>query len=194
MKGFETPAGTSPAGRADTVSLAKLFVFAVGALFVALLSLPALRAGWKHAVPRSLAFLSILGVILVNLEAWAVQPLATRQLLSWTLLLTSIALALHAFFVLRKYGLPQGSIDFTTTLVSVGVYRFIRHPLYASLMYLAWGALLKSVSPASLALTVAATLLLYLTAKREEAFNGSKFGAAYADYVSRTRMFVPFLI
>jgi len=163
-------------------------------LCIALLSLPSLRAGWKHALPRSLAFLSILGVVLLNFDSWAVQPLATRGLFSWILLLTSIVLALHAFFVLRKYGDPQGSIDFTTTLVTAGIYRFIRHPLYASLVCLAWGALLKRLSPAAVALTIAATLLIYLTAKREEAFNASKFGPAYADYSGRTKMFVPFLI
>ena len=176
------------------MSPSKLVALLVGACCIAVLTLPSLRAGWRHALPRALAFLSILGVILLNIDAWAVHPLSTRGLLSWILLLTSIVLALHAFYVLRRYGVPQGSIDFTTALVTAGVYRFVRHPLYASLACLAWGALLKSVSPAAIALTITATLLLYLTAKREEAFSASKFGPAYADYVGRTKMFVPFLI
>jgi protein-S-isoprenylcysteine O-methyltransferase Ste14 len=176
------------------MSPSKLVALLLGALCIAVLTLPSLRAGWKHALPRSLAFLSILGVFVLNIDTRALQPLTTPGLLSWILLLTSVALALHAYYVLRRYGGPQGSIDFTTTLVTAGVYRFIRHPLYASLVCLTWGVLLKQVSPAAIALTITATLLLYLTAKREEVFSASKFGPAYADYVARTKMFVPFLI
>ena len=176
------------------MSPTKLIILFVGGLCIGLLSLPALRAGWKHAAPRSLAFLTILGLLLTNFDAWVLQPFGIRQLLSWLLLLTSVALALLAYVVLRRNGHPQGSIDFTTSLVTGGVYRFISHPLYASLICLAWGALLKRVIPSTIALAAATTLLLYATAKLEETFNLSKFGAPYADYVGRTKMFVPFLV
>ncbi len=176
------------------MSLTNLTILFMGGFCIGLLSLPALRAGWKHAGPRALAFLSVLGLLLLNFEAWGLQPLGARQLLSWLLLLASVALALHAFIVLRRHGHPQGSIDFTTSLVTAGVYRFIRHPLYASLICLAWGALLKRVVPSTIILSAAATLLLYATARLEEAFNLAKFGSAYADYVRRTKMFVPFLV
>ncbi len=176
------------------MSLTKLIIFFIAALCIGLLSLPALRAGWKHAAPRSLAFFAIFLLLLINSNAWLVQPFGVRQLLSWLLLLTSVVLALLAYDVLRQHGHPQGSIDFTTSLVTAGVYHFIRHPLYASLICLAWGALLKKVIPSTLFLAAAATLLLYATAKLEESFNLAKFGLPYADYMRQTKMFVPFLI
>ncbi len=176
------------------MSLTKIIVLLVGGLCIGLLSLPALRAGWKHAVPRSLAFLAILGLLVINFDAWVVQPLGGRQLLSCLLLLTSVALASLGFIVLHKHGHPQGSIDLTTSLVTDGVYRFIRHPLYASLICLAWGTLLKRVVPSTIILCFSATLLLYVTARFEEVFNLDKFGPPYAGYMGRTKMFLPFLI
>ena len=180
--------------RNQDMSLTKVVILGLGGLCIGFLSLPAWRAGWKHAWPRSLAFLAILALLLLNLEAWVLQPFEARQVLSWLLLMTSVGLALPAFVVLRRHGRPQGSIDFTISLVTAGVYRFLRHPLYASLIFLAWGTLLKRVVPSTIILASAATLLLFATAKLEEGFNFAKFGPPYADYVRRTKMFVPLLV
>jgi protein-S-isoprenylcysteine O-methyltransferase Ste14 len=178
----------------EDMSLTMLTLLVVGGLCIVFLSFPAWRAGWKHAGPRSLAFLAIPALLLLNLEAWVLRPFEARQLLSWVLLMASVGLALPAFVVLRRHGHPQGSIDFTTSLVTASVYRFLRHPLYASLICLAWGTLLKRVVPSTIILAAAATLLLFATAKLEEAFNFAKFGPPNADYVGRTKMFVPLLI
>jgi len=176
------------------MSLTKLTLLVVGRLCIVFHSLPAWRAGWKHAGARSLAFLAILPLLLLNFETWVLRRFEARQVLSWVLLMTSVGLALPEFVVLRRHGHPQGNIDFTTPLVTAGVYRFLRHPLYASLICLAWGTLLKRVVPSTIILAAAATLPLYATAKLEEAFNFPKFGPPYADDVRRTKMFVPLLI
>jgi protein-S-isoprenylcysteine O-methyltransferase Ste14 len=82
----------------------------------------------------------------------------------------------------------------TTTLVMVGAYRWIRHPLYASLLALAWCTYLKSpLGTGSIVLTVGASGFLLATAIAEERENLLRFGAAYADYMKRTRRFVPFV-
>ncbi|WP_233210968.1 methyltransferase, partial [Pseudoxanthomonas sp. KAs_5_3] len=49
-----------------------------------------------------------------------------------------------------------------------GACRYIRHPMYRALMLLAWGAFLKQFTWFTLALVVAATVLLFLTAVRDE--------------------------
>ena len=66
--------------------------------------------------------------------------------------------------------------------------------MYSSLLFLAWGALLKSVTASTLILTGVATLALYATAKVEEAENLARFGDAYRKYMRDTRLFVPFLL
>jgi protein-S-isoprenylcysteine O-methyltransferase Ste14 len=51
----------------------------------------------------------------------------------------------------------------------------------------------KNPSPAGGMLALAATLFLLLTAKVEEAECIQYFGPAYREYMTRTKMFVPFL-
>ncbi|HEX7972808.1 MAG TPA: hypothetical protein VF498_00230 [Anaerolineales bacterium] len=64
--------------------------------------------------------------------------------------------------------------------------------LYASLLYLAWGAYAKDPgSPVGIGLAVAASVFLYLTARQEEAENILTFGAKYVEYMKRTRRFIP---
>jgi protein-S-isoprenylcysteine O-methyltransferase Ste14 len=66
--------------------------------------------------------------------------------------------------------------------------------MYSALLFLAWGALLKSVSISTLALAGIATLALAATAMAEEAENVARFGQEYRDYMKRTRRFVPFVL
>ena len=76
----------------------------------------------------------------------------------------------------------------------VGAYHWIRHPLYASLLTLSWSAYLKEpFEIASIVLTLGASGFLITTAIAEERENLLRFGAAYAEYMKRTRRFVPFV-
>ncbi|MEJ2737690.1 MAG: isoprenylcysteine carboxylmethyltransferase family protein, partial [Anaerolineae bacterium] len=81
----------------------------------------------------------------------------------------------------------------TTRLVTVGAYRYIRHPLYSSLLFLAWGIFFKDPSWIGGLLVLAATLLLLVTARAEEAENVRFFGQAYEAYMGQTKRFIPYL-
>jgi len=91
-------------------------------------------------------------------------------------------------------GSPLFKVENTPVLVTTGIYHYIRHPMYSSLLFLAWGALLKSVTIFTLILAGLATLALTATAVAEEAENLTRFGQEYRDYMNRTRRFVPFLL
>lgn len=179
----------------------KWVLFLVFSAGIVLLSWRSLRDRRSHGFYRFFAFEAILALILLNLEFWFHQPFSVRQILSWLLLLLSLFLAVHGFTLLRRIGKPDASIDDparlniekTTHLVRVGAYRYIRHPLYASLLYLAWGAILKHPSPVGAGLGAIATLALYATSRIEEAENLKHFGADYAEYIQQTKMFIPFV-
>ncbi len=125
------------------MSTTTLAILGIGSVLILILSIPSLRAGWRHAIPRSLAFVTLLVLALLNGKNWLVDPFSPAQLLSWLFLAASILLSLYPLYLLRRYGLPDGNIDYTTRLVDRGIYRFIRHPLYLSLILLALGALLR---------------------------------------------------
>lgn len=178
----------------------RLLAFALGAAFLTRVSLPALRRPGSHGAPRYVAWLCILALLCLNAPWWDVDRYAPRQLLSWLLLFTSPVLAVAAYRQLRREGRPDATrhgdaallgFERTSQLVTDGVFRHIRHPMYASLMLLAWGAGLKNLSLLSVALTALATWMLWHTARRDEQECLAHFGAPYAEYMQRSRRFVP---
>ncbi|MBN2463235.1 MAG: DUF1295 domain-containing protein [Dehalococcoidia bacterium] len=171
----------------------KLFILAVVSVGIFVVSWQSLRNPRSHGFYRFFAFESILILILLNLEHWLSDPFSAYQIVSWFLLLCSIVLAAHGFYLLYAIGKPKSGIESTTTLVLVGAFKYIRHPLYSSLLFLVWGVFFKDVSILGGVLTAAATAFLIVTAKLEEVENIRKFGAEYAAYMKSTRMFIPFL-
>ncbi len=155
-----------------------------------------------HGFSRFFAFEAILCVVVLNASRWFYRPFASLQLVSWSLLMASLYLAADGFYLLRKLGKPSAPepdspmfrVENTAVLVTTGVYRLIRHPLYASLLYFAWGATLKSMTPLSTVLAIIASLCLVATAKSEEAENLRRFGDAYREYMAGTRLFIPFVV
>src|SRR6516225_6526737 len=76
----------------------------------------------------------------------------------------------------------------TTALVTSGVYRFTRNPMYLglTLLLLGWAMFLCSAC----ALVGPVLFALYVNCfqiKPEEKILSAKFGAAYSEYVSRVR-------
>lgn len=156
----------------------------------------------SHGFWRLWAFLAILALVPPALPHWFEDPLAPQQLASWLLLFGSIVPVVLGTAALRRRGRPTArpadpelfAFERTSVLVTGGIYRFIRHPMYASLLYLAWGVALKRLTPPSVTLALLATGALFATAWAEEREDLAHFGPAYRDYMRRTRRFVPFLL
>jgi protein-S-isoprenylcysteine O-methyltransferase Ste14 len=106
----------------------------------------------------------------------------------------SLLLAVHGFRLLRIAGSPKNDFEDTTVLVTTGAYRYIRHPLYCSLLLGGTGAFLKDPSVLGLLLSVILAGFVFLTGKVEEAENLGRFGEQYRAYMKTTKMFIPFLV
>ena len=169
-----------------------LFV-ALSAVAVAA-SFHAWRTQQAYGLFRFFGFECMAALITWNAGRWFRDPLSIPQIISWTIFVLSVALAAHGFHLLRSVGRPERRIiEETRTVVEVGAYRYIRHPLYASLVLFGWGAFFKGVDVVSGALALAATAFWIATARYEERYNVARFGAAYSEYMRRTWMFVPFV-
>jgi len=171
----------------------KITIFIFASLFLIHLSWNSLKSFRSHGFFRFFAFECILILVLLNVDYWFRSPFLFRQIVAWLLLLTSILLAVHGFYLLRIVGKPRQNFEDTTALVKVGAYKYIRHPLYSSLLVGAWGASLKHISMVTMFLVLLTIGFLIATAKVEEAENLHKFGDAYADYIKESRMFIPFI-
>ena len=104
-----------------------------------------------------------------------------------------IALAVWARLHLgRNWGMPT-SQRAEPELVTSGPYRFVRHPIYTGLLTAMLGtALVDNL----LGLIVVAVLVAYFyyCGIIEERNLTATFPAAYAEYKSRTKMLIPFLL
>lgn len=177
-------------------------LFAALTLGLAWVSRRSLRIPSSHGFPRFFAWVAIVALVLLNAGAWFADPLSPRQIASWLLLVGSLFFLVSGVALLRSRGRPGASgradeplyaLERTEQLVTTGVYAYVRHPMYASLLWLAWGAFFKRTSAPALVLVLAATACLFLTARAEEAEDIAFFGEAYRDYMKRTRRFVPWV-
>lgn len=180
----------------------RLLLLIVGSVAILSLSWRSMQDRRSHGFYRFFAFEMLLALILLNSTVWFKDSLSLRQLISYSLGVVSILLAVEGFRLLRIVGKPSPeasektnlAFENTTNLVTVGAYRFIRHPLYASLLALAWCAYLKApLDLGSVLLAAGVTGFLLGAAISEERENIRRFGSAYADYMTDTRRFVPFL-
>ena len=96
---------------------------------------------------------------------------------------------------MRKKEDRSANLNFenTTNLVKAGIYKYIRHPMYSSLLFLCLGTLFKNISVITILLAASIIIFLVLTAKVEEKENIIFFGHPYEDYMKKTRMFIPYI-
>ena len=168
-----------------------------------------LRISWKplknkksHGFYRFFAFEGILLLLMLHVTIWFDDPLSAIHILSWLLLLSSIVTVIQGTYLLRKVGgkadredeIEIFAFEKTAHLVEVGVYKYIRHPMYASLLFLTWGIVFKQATSLSIGIGIVTSIALLATARIEEDENRAYFGSQYTDYITRTKMFVPFLI
>ena len=154
---------------------------------------------WSHGFYRFFVFEGILSLVCLNLPFWFLNPLSCIQLISWGFFGVSVTLVVHGLYQLKTQGgakrinalAENFAFENTTNLVVTGVYKYIRHPMYSSLFFLAWGIFLKRISLFSVGLLVLVCVCLLATAKIEETENCAYFGPAYTEYMKFSRMFIP---
>jgi len=142
---------------------------------------------------RFLAFESILVLFLLNTSYWFINPFSIAQVLSWIVLCISLWLLIYGIIMFIKVGKPKGHIENTTVLITTGCYKFVRHPLYSSLLFLSWGVYLKNPAYPGVIFIILLTVFVYRMSIIEEKENISKFGEDYQEYMKRSKMLIPFL-
>ena len=178
------------------------WIFVLGSVAIIYISRKSLGSPQSHGFYRFLAWECILGLFLLNVRFWFTQPLAWNQLISWILLFISFIPLGFGVHFLRTQGRQaekrEGDptlygFEKTTNLVTSGIYKYIRHPLYCSLLLLTWGIFFKHITLTVATIAVVATVFLVFTAKADEAECTRFFGSQYQDYMKRSKMFIPYI-
>jgi protein-S-isoprenylcysteine O-methyltransferase Ste14 len=177
-------------------------ILAAGTLALIAISWKSFHAPRSHGFYRFFAWECILILFLLNLKYWLIDPFAWRQLIAWILLFASLIPLGFGVHSLKTRGRPatvrEGdrsllAFEKTTNLVTTGIYKYIRHPLYSSLLLLAWGIFFKLPSWTGATLAAVTTVFLFATAKADEAECIQFFGSDYQEYMQTTKMFIPYI-
>jgi protein-S-isoprenylcysteine O-methyltransferase Ste14 len=148
-----------------------------------------------HGVARFFAFESIFILTLLNYRVWFRDPFSVTQIISWILLFSSVYFAIAGYILLKEIGKPKGgNFEDTTVIVKTGFYRYIRHPLYMSLLILGTGVMMKQPEAIQLCLGAVNLIAIWLTARIEENEMIVRFGDDYKTYMGETKMFIPFIL
>ncbi len=173
-----------------------------------ILSIPLIVLSWRtlsdiksHGFYRFFSWECILWLLISNYKFWFNNPFGIKQIFSWIFLFCSAYMVIAGVIRLRKSGKPlknrtENSLyqfEKTTELVDTGIFKYIRHPLYSSLIFLTWGIFLKNTSVQLLLIGLVSTVFLYMTALFDEKECIKFFGEKYNSYMKRSKRFVPFV-
>ncbi len=155
----------------------------------------------SHGFHRFISWECILFLLVTNFTYWFDDPLSIRQIFSWVFLGYSLYLVIAGVLFMKKLGKPREErydktlfpFEKTTRLVESGIYKFIRHPMFASLLFLTWGTLLKNPQPYLIGVALISSVFLFSGMLVEEKENIDYFGEEYKLYKKRTRMILPFI-
>lgn len=177
-------------------------------LFFALLSVPVVVLSWRsifsyrnHGFYRFFGWEGVLWLLVSNVKFWFEDPFGPKQVISWFMLFVSLYYLIVGGILLIRLGKPQRSeerkelfqFEKTTELIQTGLFGWIRHPLYGSLILLTWGIFLKNCTVPLLIVALLSTLFFYLTALYDEKECIQFFGEKYRTYMKHTKMFIPFV-
>ena len=177
-------------------------VFALATMALAYVSRASLRAPRSHGFYRFFAWELMLLLIVMNIDGWYDVPVSFDQTISGILMAISLIVIIMGYGILHQLGERDESRDDgalllfekTSILVTHGIYRYIRHPMYSSLIFLDGGLFFKRMSWLSGAIALSACAFLVITSLVEETENVRYFGTQYREYMKRTKRFVPFLV
>jgi protein-S-isoprenylcysteine O-methyltransferase Ste14 len=177
-------------------------------LLFGFLSVPVIIVSWQtlfhaksHGFYRFFSWECIIWLFVSNYKYWFERPFNLNQIFSWIFLIFSAYLVIAGVIMLKKAG-KQGiqrndealyKFERTSELIDTGIYAYIRHPLYSSLLFLTWGIFLKHTSIYLFIVALSSSIFLFITALFDEKECVDFFGDKYVQYMKRTKRFIPFM-
>ena len=131
-----------------------VFIFAILGILIIGVSWRTIFNVRSHGFYRFLSWLCIAWLLANNYRDWFSNPFSIRQIVSWIFLIISGYLVIAGVILLKQRGKQTTRRDEptlypfeqTTKLVDKGIFHYIRHPMYSSLLFLTWGIYLKRPS------------------------------------------------
>lgn len=185
----------------NSFTVIRIIIFFLGTLFFIYISKKTLLNFKVHGFYRFFVFEGTLILIILNIPYWFSNPFSVLQIISWIFLITAVYLVMSSVYYLKTMGnhrerdLESANFKFenTANLVKDGIYKYIRHPMYSSLLFLSIATMLKNLTFFTVIIAVLVIIFLISSAKIEENENKNFFGLEYDEYMKRTKMFIPYM-
>ncbi|HEX3082800.1 MAG TPA: isoprenylcysteine carboxylmethyltransferase family protein [Candidatus Saccharimonadia bacterium] len=145
---------------------------------------------WAFLALGILVYIQVLG-----LPVWPFQPSLAVSLVGFVLVAYGFATSMSARHTLganwahgAEYQIKSGH-----ELITTGIYRYVRHPIYTGIFLSMIGGELIAGSWLWLVLLGTLTLAAITQATKEERILLEEFGQKYQSYMRRTKRFIPYL-
>jgi protein-S-isoprenylcysteine O-methyltransferase Ste14 len=127
-----------------------------------------------------------------QLPPWAREwPYGALRWLAVAVGLACLGMSIHCWLRMGRNWRMAVAPDQQTELVTTGLYRLVRHPIYAlSILLMVCTVLVVPTLPVALMAAVHISLML-TKARNEERFLVGRHGVAYRSYMQRTGRFLP---
>ena len=80
-----------------------------------------------------------------------------------------------------------------STLITTGIYAYVRHPMYTSVIGMLLGVLISTPTLLEILLFIMLIMVLLLKAKKEESL-WLKHDETYQTYKNKSKFFIPFIL
>jgi protein-S-isoprenylcysteine O-methyltransferase Ste14 len=141
----------------------------------------------RSSVLATLALIGTVAVLFVRHALFADHPVGIAVQVAAVLLM----LWARVTFGLRSFHAAANPTE--GGIVTSGPYRFLRHPIYAAVLYFVWAGVATHASAVTVALGVLATLATAVRIWAEEQLLAERY-PDYAAYAARTKRVVPFVL
>lgn len=185
-----------------TLTTNELIAFSIAALLILIFSRHVILKPRSHGFYRFFGWECIAWLLINNYRYWFTDFLSVYNIISLIFLLYATCLVIAGIVLIKIKGKADGSrrddslycFERTTELVETGLYKYIRHPLYGSLVFITWGIFFKHPEIYLLIISNIATTAFFTTMIIEEKENISFFGEKYRAYMKRSKMIIPYVL
>jgi protein-S-isoprenylcysteine O-methyltransferase Ste14 len=140
-----------------------------------------------------LFFMALLTISFFNYTILSITVSNTVQLIGTIVVVTGVIVAIIARSTLAKNWSGNIEIKVKHELITTGIYRLIRHPIYAGILSMSLGTLLFTANISSLLLFLIMLIFLILKLKEEEEVLMKHFPNKYHKYQEETYALIPYL-
>ncbi len=184
------------------LSTNQFIIFAIVSVVIITFSRHLIFKPKSHGFYRFFGWECVAWLLVNNYKYWFTDFFSAYQIISWICLLYAIYMIIVGVLLMKTKGKAHERredstlyrFERTTELIDTGLCKYIRHPLYGSLVFLKWGIFFKNTDIFLLIISVLATFLFFATMLVEEKENIAFFGEKYRTYMKSSKMIIPFLL